>query len=93
MIADRVELPGPGVTHDATSFPHCAFLLDWNFSHIRTSKWYAQLFLLMRNSERFSPQRPLHRHWREFVSLASTPPLLRTIKRRLVLACLEISLQ
>jgi hypothetical protein len=90
MSADRL---GPGVAHDVTSSPHYAFFLVWNSSHIRTSKWYAQLFLLMRNSERFSPQRSLHFHWREWVSPASAPPLLRTIKLRLVLACLEISLQ
>jgi hypothetical protein len=65
----------------------------WNIRHIRTSTWYAQFCLLMRNSERFSPQRPLHFLWREFVSPVSAPPLLRTIKLRLVLACLEISLQ
>jgi hypothetical protein len=51
------------------------------------------LFLLMRNSGRSNYQRPLPRAWREFVSPASAPPLLRTIKRQLVLACLEISLQ
>ena len=50
-------------------------------------------FLLMRNSERVSPQRSLHFLWREFVSPASAPSLLRTIKLRLVPACLEISLQ
>jgi hypothetical protein len=51
------------------------------------------LFLLMRNSRRSSYQRPLLRVWRELVSPASAPSLLRTIKLRLVTPCVEISLQ
>ena len=93
MSDDPSELPGPGVTHDVTSFPDYAFLLGWNFSHIRTRRSCAQPCLLMRNSERFPPQCSLHYPWREFASPVAAPPLLRTIKLRLVLPCLEISLQ
>jgi hypothetical protein len=93
MSADRSNYRVQVSRMMSLPFPDYAFLLGWNFSHIRTTRSYAQLCLLMRNSERFSSQSSLHYPWREFVSPASAPPLLRTIKLRLVLACLEISLQ
>ena len=62
-------------------------ILDGSHGGFRSRTSCALRFPLMRNSRRSCYQRPLSFLWRRFVSPASAPSLLRTIKRRLVTTC------